>query len=86
MQDYNYQKGTMAVTFEVSCCMYPLERNLVYLWDQNMDSMVDYLLQAHQGETTPTVNTSWWSFTKDFWTYVQFVEVIRLNMLDGFYS
>lgn len=38
MGDYNYAyHGCMEVTFEISCCKYPLEKDLKNIWEENRE-------------------------------------------------
>uniref|UniRef100_A0A090X7E2 Putative zinc carboxypeptidase n=1 Tax=Ixodes ricinus TaxID=34613 RepID=A0A090X7E2_IXORI len=44
MQDYNYVwEGCMEVTFEISCCKYPLRRELPRFWKDNKQSLLAFL-------------------------------------------
>ncbi|KAG0428349.1 hypothetical protein HPB47_024666, partial [Ixodes persulcatus] len=50
MQDYNYVwEGCMEVTLEISCCKYPLRRELLRLWKDNKQSLLAFLGEAHKG-------------------------------------
>lgn len=50
MQDYNYiWEGCMEVTFEISCCKFPLRRELPRFWEDNKQSLLAYLGEAHKG-------------------------------------
>ncbi|KAL3269151.1 hypothetical protein HHI36_008231 [Cryptolaemus montrouzieri] len=50
MQDYSYMAhGTMALTFEISCCKYPPEENLISIWEQNRNSLVMFCSEANRG-------------------------------------
>ncbi|KAM7301081.1 carboxypeptidase D isoform X3 [Ixodes scapularis] len=50
MQDYNYVwEGCMEVTFEISCCKYPLRRELPRFWEDNKQSLLAFLGEAHKG-------------------------------------
>ena len=50
MQDYNYWKhGIMETTMEISCCKYPLARELKKLWLLNQKSLIEYLKLANTG-------------------------------------
>ncbi|XP_044753211.1 carboxypeptidase D-like [Coccinella septempunctata] len=52
MQDYNYiEHGTMALTFEISCCKYPPEENLTEIWEQNKKSLIMFCCEANRGVT-----------------------------------
>ncbi|XP_050680054.1 carboxypeptidase M-like isoform X1 [Leptidea sinapis] len=50
MQDYNYLwHGCMEITLEISCCKYPPARELAKYWQDNRQSLVKYLAEAHRG-------------------------------------
>ncbi|KAK9873381.1 hypothetical protein WA026_022186 [Henosepilachna vigintioctopunctata] len=50
MQDYNYYKhGCMEVTLEISCCKYPMPKELPDLWEQNKKALLMYSLEALKG-------------------------------------
>ncbi|CAN7987323.1 unnamed protein product [Ixodes pacificus] len=50
MQDYNYVwEGCMEVTLEISCCKYPLRRELPRFWKDNKQSLLAFLGEAHKG-------------------------------------
>ena len=50
MQDFNYLfANTMEVTVEVSCCKYPHRSKLLLEWEQNKDSLFEYVAQAQRG-------------------------------------
>ncbi|XP_063364357.1 carboxypeptidase M isoform X1 [Cydia amplana] len=50
MQDYNYLwHGCMEVTLEISCCKYPPAHELPKYWQDNKESMIKYLAEAHRG-------------------------------------
>ena len=45
MQDYVYMyHGTYSTTLEVSCCKHPAATDLKSLWNNNRDSLLEYLL------------------------------------------
>lgn len=47
MQDYNYLHGNcLEVTFELSCCKYPLATELQKEWDLNRESLLSYMEQV----------------------------------------
>lgn len=44
MQDYNYLHGNcLEITFELSCCKYPLATELHKEWDLNRESLLSYM-------------------------------------------
>jgi hypothetical protein len=50
MQDYNYATAAMyAVTLEVSCCKHPAPSDLPGIWNENRNSMLQFLLQSLRG-------------------------------------
>uniref|UniRef100_A0A0B6YSD7 Peptidase M14 domain-containing protein n=1 Tax=Arion vulgaris TaxID=1028688 RepID=A0A0B6YSD7_9EUPU len=50
MQDFNYlHSNTFEITVEQSCCKYPTADRLQYFWNQNKNSMLDYLKKVHVG-------------------------------------
>ncbi|XP_073956750.1 carboxypeptidase D-like isoform X3 [Choristoneura fumiferana] len=50
MQDYNYLwHGCMEITLEISCCKYPPAHELPKYWQDNKQSMIKYLAEAHRG-------------------------------------
>jgi hypothetical protein len=47
MQDYNYVFGDcMEITLELSCCKYPLKKELPNLWKANRNSLIEYIKQV----------------------------------------
>lgn len=47
MQDYNYLHGNcLEVTFELSCCKYPVATELSKEWDLNRESLLSYMEQV----------------------------------------
>lgn len=50
MQDYNYlASNAFEITFELSCCKYPMADALEEHWNENKESLLKYLEQAHIG-------------------------------------
>ncbi|XP_069359345.1 carboxypeptidase D isoform X4 [Maniola hyperantus] len=50
MQDYNYLwHGCMEITLEISCCKYPPAHELPKYWQDNKQSLIKYLAEAHRG-------------------------------------
>ncbi|XP_026734326.1 carboxypeptidase M-like isoform X2 [Trichoplusia ni] len=50
MQDYNYiWHGCMEITLEISCCKYPPAHELAKYWQDNKQSLIKYLAEAHRG-------------------------------------
>ena len=51
MQDYNYVfAGCFEVTVMVGCCRYPPENQTEQLWEDNRDSVINFIKQAHLGK------------------------------------
>jgi len=47
MQDYNYVFGDcMEITLEVSCCKYPMKKELPSFWKDNRNSLVKFIQQV----------------------------------------
>ncbi|XP_036392182.1 carboxypeptidase D [Megalops cyprinoides] len=50
MQDYNYLKGNcLEITMELTCCKHPPVAQLQTEWDNNRESLLAYMEQAHIG-------------------------------------
>ena len=50
MQDYNYiWHGCMEVTLELSCCKFPPSTELPQFWDDNRNSLLQFMGEAHRG-------------------------------------
>ena len=50
MQDYNYVfAGCFEVSVMVGCCRYPPENETASLWEENQDSVINFIKQAHLG-------------------------------------
>ncbi|XP_063843810.1 LOW QUALITY PROTEIN: carboxypeptidase D-like [Scylla paramamosain] len=50
MQDYNYVwHGCMDITIEMSCCKYPMAKELAKFWEDNQKALVHYLGEVHRG-------------------------------------
>ena len=50
MQDYNYvNSNCFEITVEVSCCKFPDESTLQGFWNDNKNSLLQYLKLVHTG-------------------------------------
>ncbi|KAB1270313.1 Carboxypeptidase M [Camelus dromedarius] len=50
MQDYNYiWAQCFEITLELSCCKYPRKEMLPSFWNNNKDSLIEYIKQVHIG-------------------------------------
>ncbi|XP_060050954.1 carboxypeptidase M [Erinaceus europaeus] len=50
MQDYNYiWAQCFEITLELSCCKYPREEKLLFFWNDNKHSLIEYMKQVHLG-------------------------------------
>lgn len=50
MQDYNYvNSNCFEITVEVSCCKFPDESTLEGFWNDNRESLLEYLKLVHTG-------------------------------------
>ncbi|CAG5047116.1 unnamed protein product [Parnassius apollo] len=50
MQDFNYvYSNCFEVTFELSCCKYPIASQLPQFWETNRDSLIAFIEQTHIG-------------------------------------
>ena len=50
MQDYNYiWHGCMEITLELSCCKFPPSPELPQFWEDNRNSLLRFLGEAHKG-------------------------------------
>jgi carboxypeptidase M len=50
MQDYNYiWHGCMEITLELSCCKYPPASELPKFWEDNRNSLLQFIGEAHRG-------------------------------------
>lgn len=50
MQDYNYiWHGCKEITLELSCCKYPPSSELPKFWEDNRNSLLQLIGEAHRG-------------------------------------
>lgn len=50
MQDFNYVYGScFEVTFELSCCKYPMASELSEEWIKNRESLLAFMEKTHMG-------------------------------------
>lgn len=50
MQDFNYVYGScFEVTFELSCCKYPMASELPEEWIKNRESLLAFMEMSHMG-------------------------------------
>lgn len=50
MQDFNYVYGScFEVTFELSCCKYPMASELPEEWIKNKESLLAFMEKIHMG-------------------------------------
>ena len=50
MEDFNYMFGSCyEVTFELSCCKYPLASTLQTEWNSNKEALLVFMEQVHMG-------------------------------------
>ena len=57
MQDYNYVfAGCFEVSVMVGCCRYPPENETASLWEENQDSVINFIKQAHLGNHPPQLS------------------------------
>ncbi|KAG0729787.1 Carboxypeptidase M [Chionoecetes opilio] len=58
MQDYNYVwHGCMDTTIEMSCCKYPMAKQLPKFWQDNQEALVRYMGEVHRGVRGFVVDT-----------------------------
>lgn len=50
MQDWNYiHTNDMEITVEVSCFKYPWSKDMKKYWDDNQESLIEFMEQVHRG-------------------------------------
>uniref|UniRef100_A0A5K3F9R9 Peptidase_M14 domain-containing protein n=1 Tax=Mesocestoides corti TaxID=53468 RepID=A0A5K3F9R9_MESCO len=50
MQDYNYMEtNCFEITLELGCSKYPPAKDLPRYWEENRKSLLNFILQAHEG-------------------------------------
>jgi len=65
MQDFNYHfSNDMEITLELSCCKYPRRYYLNREWEQNKESLLQYLEQVHRGIKGTVINSSGFSVSE----------------------
>lgn len=59
MQDFNYvYSNCIEITFELSCCKYPIASTLPLHWNHNKDSLLKFMEQVCFNDMEPSTSIS----------------------------